>query len=245
LAIAQLVKIGFDIEGPKTVDESIGPVLTRERAGDARLLAGLAQGNKDLSLSLQGKKLANGKESTSEFVLSKPRKKTYYCFWSKKRLFRTRITRNYLRKRGFGPLASPFRPSSTSLFACGTAGRSETASFTIRSVEQIFLFLGEIVRTELRLNAGEANASSDQGAFTDEKDDDPANPIPRYLFRVEQRMPVNGEISANFHGTYYTVAADPSGSDASSQVLAILTDLLALQSSAKSLPAPNVIAVAP
>jgi hypothetical protein len=58
-------------------------------------------------------------------------------------------------------------------------------------------------------------------------------------------MPVNGEISANFHGTYYTVAADPSGSDASSQVLAILTDLLALQSSAKSLPAPNVIAVAP
>ncbi len=39
--------------------------------------------------------------------------------------------------------------------------------------------------------------------------------------------------------------ADPSGVNASSQVLAILTDLLALQSSAKSLPAPNVIAVAP
>jgi hypothetical protein len=110
LAIAQLVKIGFDIEGPKTVDESIGPVLTRERAGDARLLAGLAQGNKDLSLSLQGKKLANGKESTSEFVLSKPSKKTYYCFWSKKRLFRTRITRNYLRKKGFRTISLSFPP---------------------------------------------------------------------------------------------------------------------------------------
>jgi hypothetical protein len=56
---------------------------------------------------------------------------------------------------------------------------------------------------------------------------------------------MNGEISANFHGTTYTVAADPSGADASSQVLAILTDLLALQSSAKSLPAPDVIAIAP
>jgi hypothetical protein len=79
----------------------------------------------------------------------------------------------------------------------------------------------------------------------DVKDDDPANPIPRYLFRVEQRMPVNEEISANFHGATHTVAADPSGANASSQVLAILTDLLALESSAKTLPPPNVIAIAP
>jgi hypothetical protein len=73
----------------------------------------------------------------------------------------------------------------------------------------------------------------------------PTKGVPSYFFKVEPRVPLNGEISANFHGTTYTVAADPSGADASSQVLAILTDLLALQSSAKSLPAPNVIAIAP
>jgi hypothetical protein len=40
------------------------------------------------------------------------------------------------------------------------------------------------------------------------------------------------------------MAIDPAGnSDTSSRILQLLTDLLALQSSAKSLPAPNVIAV--
>ena len=98
--------------------------------------------------------------------------------------------------------------------------------------------MGELVRTELGLNDGAAVDLRDPEHSGDKT-------VPLYLFQVEQRMPMKGEISANFHGTTYTVAADPSGADASSQVLAILTDLLALQSSAKSLPAPNVIAIAP
>src|SRR5262245_22044941 len=106
---------------------------------------------------------------------------------------------------------------------CGTEGKSYgNATITLRSVEQIFLFLGEIVRTELSLNGGEPSP-----LIVNPTDYDPKNPVPEYLFRVEQRMPVNGEIWANFHGVPYTIAADPSGANASSQVLAILTDLVA------------------
>lgn len=114
----------------------------------------------------------------------------------------------------------------------------QKSSLTLRSVEQIFLFLGQLIRTELGLNDGILKDLRDL-------DGNPTKGVPSYFFKVEPRVPLNGEISANFHGTIYTVAADPSGADASSQVLAILTDLLALQSSAKSLPAPNVIAIAP
>jgi hypothetical protein len=45
-------------------------------------------------------------------------------------------------------------------------------------------------------------------------------------------------------GESYAIAADPTGADASSQVIQILTDLVALKSSAKSLPAPSVVTVA-
>ncbi len=95
-----------------------------------------------------------------------------------------------------------------------------------------------MVRIELGLNDNNPTDLYNKFHYEDKS-------IPLYLFKVEPRLPVNGEISANFHGTVYTITADSSGADASSQVLAILSDLMALESSAKSLPAPNVIAVAP
>ena len=69
----------------------------------------------------------------------------------------------------------------------------------------------------------------------------PRNGLPAYLFKVEPRTPIEGEISANFRGITYTIAVDPTGADASSQVLAILGDLVARESSAKSLPPPSAI----
>ena len=85
----------------------------------------------------------------------------------------------------------------------------QKSSLTLRSVEQIFLFLGQLIRTELGLNDGILKDLRDL-------DGNPTKGVPSYFFkrRVKPR-------------------------------LAILTDLLALQSSAKSLPAPNVIAIAP
>jgi hypothetical protein len=229
--IAELINKGFYIE-TKPSDEDVGPVLTRDEASDPRLLAALARAGSDSSLTL--------KKTSSQFVLIKPSKRPSFCFRQQGPHYpdqdyielpkQTGIQTITLRFPGVPLLTVRMQP-------CGKEGKSYVnATFTLRSVEQIFLFLGEIVRTELSLG-GEPSPLLVPS--------DPKNPVPEYLFRVEQRMPVNGEISANFHGVPFTVAADPSGVNASSQVLAILTDLLALQSSAKSLPAPNVIAVAP
>jgi hypothetical protein len=107
-----------------------------------------------------------------------------------------------------------------------------SSPFTLRSVGQTFNFLGNLVRLELGLNDGNPTDLQLPGHYTDQS-------IPLYLFKVAQRLPLNGEISANFRGKTYTVAADPTGADASSQVLAILTELVDVQSSAKSLPPPS------
>jgi hypothetical protein len=113
--------------------------------------------------------------------------------------------------------------------------KRQKSSITLRSVQQIFFFLGNLVRIELGLNDDAPVDLRNPDYFTHK-----AVPLyPLYLFRVEERPPMNGEISANFHGATYTVTSDPTGADASSQVLGILIDLIALQSSAKSLPSPS------
>jgi hypothetical protein len=103
-----------------------------------------------------------------------------------------------------------------------------------RSLEEIFYFLGEMVRIELGLEGGAADSLAVK--LEDGSD--------FFLFRVEARPPRTGEPWITFNGKIYSVRVDPSGqTDASSRVLQVLTDLLALQSSAKSLPAPNLIAI--
>ncbi len=234
--IAELVYKGFYIE-TKPSSEDAGPSLTREEASDPRLLAALVQAGDASSLTLKEK---NG---SSQFVLSRLGKKPSFCFRQQRRRYEDIDYIELPKEKGIQTISLKFpgvRVLTVRMRPCGTAGKEYVnAKFTLRSVEQIFLYLGEIVRTELSLG-GEPNP-----LVVNPKDIDPKNPVPAYLFRVEQRMPRNGEISANFHGNIFTVTADPTGTDASSQVVAILTDLLALQSSAKNLPAPNVIAVTP
>ena len=254
----ELVRQGLTVSVRENEAESIGPVLTKKEARDPKLLAGLAQAmtSGDSPLSLQGIKLANGTTSDSEFRFGKSaEKKATLCFKNKvipredldpdfevsKKL--QAIHPVYLNFEPFPPILIPRamycdQAKQADQNSAAKPPEERKSSLTPRSVEQIFLFLGELVRTELGLNDNLPKDLQDSGHFTDAH-------IPLYLFKFEQRMPVNGEISANFHGTTYTVAADPSGADASSQVLALLTDLLALQSSAKSLPPPNVIAIAP
>jgi hypothetical protein len=237
--IAELVGKGFYIETTPT-DEEIGPTLTRDEASNPKLLAALAQASSDSSVTLKKK---DGALRSPQFVLTKPSKTPIFCFRHPGKTYRDQDYIELPKQKGIQTILLRFpgvSPLAIRMLPCGTEGKSlVNARFTLRSVEQIFLFLGELVRTELSLNGDEP------GLLLVNSNYDPRNPVPQHLFRVEQRMPVDGEISANFHGVPYTVAADPSGANASSQVLAILTDLLALQSSAKSLPAPNVIAVAP
>jgi hypothetical protein len=106
---------------------------------------------------------------------------------------------------------------------------------TTRSLEGIIYFLGEMVRTELGLATG-VGASLAQPY--------PGQP-PFRLFSIERRPPSIGELSVTYHGQIFSIRVDPSGNfDPSSRIVQLVTDLWALQSSAKDLPAPNLITIA-
>jgi hypothetical protein len=95
-----------------------------------------------------------------------------------------------------------------------------------RSVEEIFKFLGQMARTELGIGILEPDPLK-----IPHKEGGPYF----HLFRIRQDV---------YAGRPYTISIDPSGYyDGSSRVVQLLTALLALQSSAKNLPAPNVISV--
>jgi hypothetical protein len=65
-----------------------------------------------------------------------------------------------------------------------------------------------------------------------------------HLFGLERRLPGPGELSITRNGETFTMTIDPSGErDASSRILQLVGDLMALQSSAKNLPAPSLIAI--
>jgi hypothetical protein len=251
----QLVRHGLGWTVREEEPDWLSPELTKKEAADPRLLSGLAQAaaKDDSALTLKPVNASNGISQVQQYRLGRSAtKKATLCF--RNRTFRYKAEEPDYEETKKSDLFKPIEldfpgrrpiqiPASMFCDAAPKSGASaaskhQKSSVTLRSVEQVFLFLGEVVRTELGLNDGVTVDLRDFDHYAD-------NTVPLYLFQVEQRMPMKGEISANFHGTTYTVAADPSGADASSQVLAILTDLLALQSSAKSLPAPNVIAIAP
>jgi hypothetical protein len=130
--------------------------------------------------------------------------------------------------------ASP-PPGSTT----GKQNAAEGISITTRSLEGIFQYLGEIVRTEFGLGNGQPTSlaipRSQEEADTGQG---------FHLFRLYRRAPSLAEPWVLYDGHLYTIAVDPSGqADGSSRVLQLVSDLLALQSSAKALPAPNLIAI--
>ncbi len=115
----------------------------------------------------------------------------------------------------------------------------ESITITTRSLEGIFYYLGEMVRAELGIANGEmaslAIPSTAEEAETGQG---------FQLFRVERRPAIDGDPWVLFNGAIYSINVDASGQyDASSRVLQLVSDLMALQSSAKALPAPNLIAI--
>jgi hypothetical protein len=103
----------------------------------------------------------------------------------------------------------------------------ENLTFQPRSVEGIIYFLGDTVR--LNMPPAVFNEPTGGGMTT--------------LFAVAQSMPQGSNILARVNtGTFY-VKVDASGQDKSSRVIQLLAELIALNNSAKDLPAPNVITV--
>ena len=116
--------------------------------------------------------------------------------------------------------------------AAASAAAGQELTMTARSVEQLIYYLGEIARVQLGLSG-------------------PPKPCPMVasgagptcLFRVSAGPAPSGAISAAYDGTNYAIAVDPAGNDRSSQVLELVSQLLALNNSAKDLPAPSIIPV--
>lgn len=108
--------------------------------------------------------------------------------------------------------------------------------FRTRSVEGMFQFLGDVTRRQLGL-AGTAADGDDMSVGA-------ADGRMFFPFRVLAGVPQNVALTVTENQGFYSVVLDPSGKvDQSTRVIQILTDLLALQSSAKDLPVPNVISV--
>jgi hypothetical protein len=272
-AIDTLVDDGLTME-PESTDEEIGPALAADKASDPKLLSGILQAMATASSGGPSFKFEQNKQG--QFQLTKKNNKWRFCFEASvpKPVDHTNITsytplRERLEPFVLKPVYKPNGEPAISMlvrrdinFVCGAKPTKKNPvssgaeiqvitniKFRPRSVEGIFLFLGELTRTQLGLDSGVPTPLEDRNGRPDKQRNlKPYSPLrgPEYLFSVESRPPSSyGEISATLAGVPYTISIDPSGTDASSQVVQILTDLLALQSSAKNLPAPNVIAVAP
>ena len=110
-------------------------------------------------------------------------------------------------------------------------------ALSMRSVEGIIYYLGEIVRRELRLD-GLAMP------FTPTVRTGPKYDRDDTLFEVSRgALTGRPSISVSYDGTDYHVAVDPAGKGRSAQVMELIAQLLAQHNSAKDLPAPSILPV--
>jgi len=256
----QLVRAGLTVAPQaKKPASNVGPVLTEEEAKDPRLLAALvaaasSTGSNSSSSGSSGATNTSSGDGGSSGLTLKPVPGGYrlqkgadgtsaikgyrFCFNS-----RLNPKPVYLEKQQFFIAASMYCNSTALQSGAIIAAARErhlpviTLTFQGRSLEGIFYFLGEMVRIELGLTNGEATSLAIPSTWEGR---------PHYfdLFHVERRPPSLGEPWVNYNGEIFSIRVDPSGqNDASSRVIQVLVDLLALQSSAKNLPAPNFITI--
>lgn len=124
-------------------------------------------------------------------------------------------------------------PESSGYSQSAPSSSAQELTMTTMSVEQLIYYLGEVARAQLGLNGPPVPCrmvATDRGA-------------PVCLFRLQAGPPPPGAISATYDGKSYAIQVDPSGNDRSSQVLELVSQLLALNNSAKDLPAPSIIPV--
>jgi hypothetical protein len=134
------------------------------------------------------------------------------------------------------PLGSGARaatPASSGHSPTPPSSPAQELTMTTMSVEQLIYYLGEVARAQLGLNGPPTPCRM---IATDR-----ANSV--CLFRLQAGPPPPGAIAATYDGKSYAIQVDPSGSDRSSQVLELVSQLLALNNSAKDLPAPSIIPV--
>jgi hypothetical protein len=107
----------------------------------------------------------------------------------------------------------------------GATAQNQVFDIHTHSTEGVIYYLGGIARLQLGL------VPPATGDF------DPD------VFHLKEGSGGPGTISASFEGKDYHIDVDPTGTDRSSQVLELVTELLAQNNSAKDLPASSVISV--
>lgn len=127
-------------------------------------------------------------------------------------------------------LRSPAPRHKTGAFPGAAPARIEEITLRMRSVAGILSYLGEIARSDLGLS---------EVPFAPRVGWREAR-----LFRLARGPGGSSAIAVSYQGRAYHVPIDASGTcNRSGQVLDLVAELLALNSSAKSLPAPNIIPV--
>jgi hypothetical protein len=136
-------------------------------------------------------------------------------------------------------------PDQRKYFA-GFEDQKVSLSFYLRSVEGIFYYLGEVARREMAPENGESPRTVliNTGASTREPCTlDTPQCWPIFVVRTDT-VPAPGDFLSTFYdGRRFAVPSMDDGGGYSSAVLDIVKQLLALNSSAKSLPQSSVVSV--
>lgn len=130
-------------------------------------------------------------------------------------------------------------------------GKNVSISFNTRSIEGILYYLGEVVRRSAHPESGQSSHPVQVRVGP------PQNPFPKQscpfegpidgyrctdLFVVEEGVSDPNGISVDYEGGHYTISSD-TGSSWTMPVFDIVKQLQALNTSAKQLPASNLISV--
>ena len=246
-AMRFLVDAGISAE--KVGDTTfVGPSLSEEEAKNPRTLAALIS-----TTSADGPTLS--KTPDGDYRLAKKSSQHRFCFDRARSAQAVPLGRGlqaFTAPTAGGPMTVPLaisderpvrgltiRLQAGDYCGAGTDARNvkvldRTFRIATRSVAGVFDYLGKIVRTELGLQTGEPVSLA-------------LKPYPGQeltLFRVRRGLAASSGIAVNYRGETIGIDLDPAGeNDKSSRVLQILTELLALKSSAKNLPAPNLVTI--
>lgn len=255
-AMVKLIAHGLSTEQVKR-KTTIGPRLSGAEARNPRLLAALATNTSSDAPSLSEIKGAKG-----SYQLEKGSSSFRFCFDRLKLdgtvpfapiSFETAKVRSWGTRSLQVPLGTAYgkplaeltlyvderRLCGSDVSAPSNPGQTRheaglNFALTTRSVEGVIQFLGEMVRTELGIGDRPATSLAiPMGGGREFR-----------LFRMVRGIPSRPGAWVTYAGEVYGIEVDPTGEqDSSSRVIQMLTDLLALQSSAKNLPAPNIISV--
>jgi hypothetical protein len=113
----------------------------------------------------------------------------------------------------------------------GPAAPPHEFSFITRSTEAMIYFLGELARHDLGIV---------EPRFTPEVVN---HTEPNIFFHISPGPGGQNTIGVTYEGRAYHIDVDPSGHDRSSQIMELVTEVLAQNNSAKDLPAPSVIPI--